>query len=314
MKCSFLIANYNAEQELLHCLQAIYASAEKDFEVIVTDNGSMDDSILKVKQNFPDVRVFSLRENKGVPFALNHAAAQAQGDFLAVVHVDTRVTSEWLRNAVQGLENSETAFAAATRIMKNDLVLDSAGYGYAQTGYPYRVAADKKPEKAGKQKIVMAPSNAAALYRREIFEELGGFDETLFFTLEDAEIGLRAAMRGYDTVYLPDAVAYHSGFSVSGGEESDFRVRFKARNTIYIRHKDLTGWMRLKYAWHLSRGERRIMRKSRKKGMGQACKQGFNEAYDTVKRCRKAYKGCKILRKKKISRRMFRNLFKRKVW
>lgn len=314
MKCSFLIANYNAEQELLGCLQAIYSSAEKDFEVIVTDNGSMDDSILKVKQSFPDVRVFSLRENKGVPFALNHAAAQAQGDFLAVVHVDTRVTSDWLSNALQGLESCETAFAAATRILKNDNVLDSAGYGYAQTGYPYKIAAGKKPGKAEKIKIVMAPSNAAALYRREVFEELGGFDETLFYTLEDAEIGLRAAMHGYDTVYLPDAAAYHSGFSVSDGAESDFTVRFKARNTIYIRRKDLTGWMRFKYVWHLSRGERRLLRKSRKKGMGQACKQGFNEAYDTIKKCRKAYKGCKILRKKKISRRMFRSLFRRKVW
>ncbi len=314
MKCSFLIANYNGEENLLECLRTVYASTEKDFEVIVVDNGSMDDSILKTKQNFPDVRVFSLRENKGVPFALNHAAAQAQGDFFAVVHVDTRVAPEWLSNAIQGLEECEKAFAAATRILKNDTTVDSAGYGYAQTGYPYKIAAGKKPEKAQKIKTVMAPCNAAALYRREVFEELGGFDETLFYTLEDAEIGLRAAMRGYDTVYLPTATAYHSGFSVSGGEESDFSVRFKARNTIYIRRKDLTGWMRFKYAWHLSRGERRLLRKSRKKGWGRACKQGFDEAYDTIQKCCKAYKGCKIMRKKKVSRRMFRSLFRRKSW
>lgn len=314
MKCSFLIANYNGEEQLLECLQAVYASNEKDFEVIVVDNGSMDDSILKTKQQFPDARVFSLRENKGVPFALNHAAMQAQGEFLAVLHVDTRVTPDWLGNAIKGMYNYENVFAVATLIQKDEETVDSAGYGYAQTGYPYKIAAGKSPEKAGKWRVVMAPSNAAALYRKEFFDVLGGFDNTLFYTLEDAEIGLRAAMRGYETVYQPGAVAYHNGFSASGGAESDFSVRFKARNTIYIRRKNLTGWMRFKYAWHLSRGEHRILSKCRKRGMGLACKQGINEAYDTIRRCGKAYKGCKFSHKKKVGRRMFCGLFRRKIW
>lgn len=314
MKCSFLIANYNAEQELLGCLQAIYSSVEKDFEVIVADNGSMDDSVLKIKQQFPSVQVISLRENKGVPYALNLAAKQAQGEFLAVVHADTRVTPEWLGNAVAGMDGYPNVVAAATRVLKSDTVIDSAGYGYAQTGYPYKIASGKDRKKAEKAKRVMAPSNAAALYRREIFESLGGFAESFFYKLEDAEFGLRAAMHGYDTVYCPEAVAYHSGFSVSGGKESDFSLRFKARNTIYIRRRNLTKWMRFKYAWHLSRGQKRLLRKSRRKGMELACKQGFDEARDTVKFCEKAYKGCKLFRKKKIGRRMFCGLFQRKSW
>ena len=95
---SIVIPNYNGCQYLDLCLKSLQAQSLKNFEVILVDNGSSDDSITFVRNHFPHVKIVSLETNKGFSHATNRGIACAQHPFIALLNNDTEVTPSWLKN------------------------------------------------------------------------------------------------------------------------------------------------------------------------------------------------------------------------
>ncbi|MFR4782128.1 MAG: glycosyltransferase family 2 protein [Pilosibacter sp.] len=82
----------------------------------------------------------------------------------------------------------------------------------------------------------------AAIYRREVFETIGYFDEMHFAYLEDIDVGYRAKLYGYDNVFCPEAVVYHVGSGTSGSKYNSFKVKLAARNNVYLNYKNMRAW------------------------------------------------------------------------
>ena len=103
-----------------------------------------------------------------------------------------------------------------------------------------------RPEKLYKRSCrVFTACAGAAIYRREVFETIGYFDEMHFAYLEDIDVGYRAKLYGYDNVFCPEAVVYHVGSGTSGSKYNSFKVKLAARNNVYLNYKNMRTWQLL---------------------------------------------------------------------
>lgn len=229
LAASIIIVSYNGWQDLERCLASLENAgtfASKDYEVIVVDNCSTDDSPQQVEWNFPSVRLVRSSRNLGFGEGNNLGAQLARGEVLVFLNPDTTVAPDWLKPLLQALESDATAGMATSRILMmndpervntcgNDLHLSGLSLcrGLGETG------SNSKPDGFVQ---VAAISGAAFAIRRELFERIGGFDETFFLYMEDTDLSVRVQIAGYCCVYVPDSVVYH-----------DYELNFGPMKTYY---------------------------------------------------------------------------------
>jgi GT2 family glycosyltransferase len=131
-------------------------------------------------------------------------------------------------------------FASKILSLSDRRVLDGAGDALRSSGLPYRLGHGERDRgQYGKEAYVFGACAAAALYRREMLEEVGLFDEDLFAYCEDGDLSFRAQLAGYRCLYVPGAVVYHAGGAASGGKRSPTATRLGTRNSILLLLKDL---------------------------------------------------------------------------
>lgn len=280
-KIAVIIPNDNGEKLITETLAAVYAQDAEDFRVIVVDNGSMDRSVELIAEGFPQTEVIVNRENLGFAEAVNQAAAQCKEPYLAILHSDALPDPNWLSASLEAIESRSDIFAVTPKLIlkENPSLLYAAGCGFPLSGRAYRIGSGRRAEKYRKAKKVFAPCSAAAFFRRDVFHLLGGFDKRFFLSLADAELGFRAQQIGYGTLFLPDAAVRHSG-----GSEDDLRARLTARNSGYLRYKNMPRLMRFCNSLSLRKGDRQDKRYYRKLGLEKSYRLGKEEAKLTRKR------------------------------
>ena len=147
-------------------------------------------------------------------------------------------------------------------------------------------------KKYGRSRRVFSACAGAAIYRREVFEQIGYFDEMHFAYLEDLDVGYRARIYGYDNVYCPAAVVYHVGSGTSGSKYNPFKVRLAARNSVYLNYKNMPVLQLALNAAPLALGMAVKRGFFKKIGFEKEYMEGLKEGFSTVKNCRKVpYKG-----------------------
>ena len=210
---SVIVVNWNGRAYLEACLQTLRAQMFRDFEVIVVDNGSTDGSVELVKERFPEAALIPLPDNRGPCVANNAGIAQARGRYVAFLNNDVEADPGWLQALVDALEqNPKVGFCASKVVLaRRPDLLDTAGDYLSFSGMPgKRGHLDRadKPEYNRPQEIFAACA-AAALYRREVLQDVGGFDEDLLVNFEDVDLSFRAQLRGHRGLYVPGALALH---------------------------------------------------------------------------------------------------------
>lgn len=203
---SVIIVNYNGRHYLRECFEALKSGTYRNIEVILVDNGSSDGSLSFMREYYPDVRLIDNKENLGLAIASNRGAALARGKYLFFFNNDTKadrlMLSELVRVAESdpliGICGCTTLTYDGTEVINSGVACDIYGYPYGE-GEPLYV-------------------DAAIFIRKEVFEEIGGFDPKLFLYGEDRDICWRTLLYGYDVVVVPTAFFMHDSFcSVSGG-------------------------------------------------------------------------------------------------
>lgn len=246
---SVVIVNWNGEGILNRCLQALKAQTFQDFELILVDNASTDKSIDSVEEFWPEVQLIKLERNLGFAIANNIGARQARGQWLALLNNDAFPAPDWLEQLVSaGRRYSESAFFASKLIKVSDESnLESTGDIYHVSGNAWHRDYNQPEGEAIKEEgEVFSACAAAALYNRQIFEKVGGFDEDYFSHLEDVDLGFRLQLQGYSCMYVPSARVLHVG-SASFGQESDLTVYQVHRNTVWTFFKNMPTHQLWKY-------------------------------------------------------------------
>ena len=246
---SIIVLNWNGERYLGRCLDAILAQTFQDYEVIVLDNASNDGSVDAVPAHWPTIHLVKFEQNLGFAIGNNRGAKIARGRWIAFLNNDAFPEPEWLAHLVQSAQqNTEFSFFSSRIMYSEDTNLtQDTGDVYHVSGFAWPRDNNIRVQNAHLQsEEVFSPSAAAALYDREAFLEVAGFDEQFASHYEDVDIGFRLRLRGYRCLYVPEAVVTHVG-SASYGRESDRTVYQVQRNVVWSYLANMPGWLYWKY-------------------------------------------------------------------
>ena len=165
--------------------------------------------------------------------------------------------------------------------------MDDAGDMYTLMGWAFQRGVGRPSGGYNRVFRVFSACAGAAIYRREVFETIGYFDEMHFAYLEDIDVGYRARIYGYDNIYCPTAVVYHVGSGTSGSRYNSFKVRLAARNNVYLNYKNMPLFQLVLNSLPLGLGILVKYAFFRKIGFGKDYIDGLKEGFKTAKQCRK---------------------------
>lgn len=240
-----IVLNYNSDAYLLQCLNALKAQSYPDFSVIVADNNSEDDSFTSARDSVEDGRFqfIPIGENTGFARGNNLMASKARTPLIALLNPDAVPDKDWLGTLVEAAEaHPDFDMFGSTQISLDDpKVLDGAGDNYLAYGVPWRGGFGHSIDKLPSTREVFSPCAAAALYRKDAFDSVGGFDERYFCYVEDVDLGFRLRLRGARCLQIADAVVHHAGGVSSAGDNYYFSIFHGTRNMIWTFVKNMPG-------------------------------------------------------------------------
>ncbi len=211
---SVIITNYNGLKFLADCIDSVLSQTLKPAEVLVVDNASTDGSREFLRKQYPGVKLVEMGENAGFARAANAGIRQSTGEFVALLNNDAVADEDWLERLLRPLQADEGVGFCASRMLFlwNKQLVNNAGIGLTDYGLPYDrgfYLPDGQPF-AG-DRLVFGACGGAAMFRRDMLDRVGLFDEDFFLCYDDADLSFRAQLMGYKCMYVSDAVVYHAG-------------------------------------------------------------------------------------------------------
>jgi GT2 family glycosyltransferase len=232
-RASVIIPTWNGARFLAPCLRALRSQTNRDFEVLVVDNGSTDDT-RTVLAGFPEVEVVALPENRGFAAACNVGLRQARGEVLVLLNNDTAAEPGWLGALVAALDRHPEAGMAQPKVRLFDRrdTLHTTGDTVDWAGMPAnRGVWQLDRGQWDDQRDVFGANAAAAAYRRAMLDDVGLLAEAFGSYLEDVDLAFRGRMRGWTCVFVPEAIVYHHVSATGGGPLASYYV---ARNRWWL--------------------------------------------------------------------------------
>ena len=234
-----IIPNYNGIQYLRDCLDSLKEQT-METDIIVVDNASTDGSA-DIAGGYDGVRLIKLAENFGFCRAVNEGIAATKTKYLILLNNDTKAAPTFVEELYKVIDAHEDTFSVASKMLQmNDPDrIDSAGDLYCALGWAFSLGKDMKSTRYDRESVIFSACGGAAIYRKDLFEQIGYFDELHFSYLEDVDVGYRARIMGYVNRYAPKAVVYHAGSGTTGSRYNPFKVRLAARNSWYVIYKNM---------------------------------------------------------------------------
>jgi len=235
-----VIPTWNRRDLLDTLLKSLAAQTRPFDQIIVVDNGSADDSADLAER--AGAKVLRLGRNLGFAPAVNRGIDAAEADWVAVLNNDVTLEPDWLAQLLEPAALEDTWFATGKILQAgNPHLMDGAFDELSRGACASRCGAGKPDGPAWNQarRIRLAPMTAA-IFKRQLFRDLGGLDETFGSYMEDVDFGLRCALAGREGWYVPSAVAYHRGSATLGEWNKDTVWRI-ARNQVLLSAKHFHG-------------------------------------------------------------------------
>ena len=243
---------------LLECLEGLRCQTRTDFEIIIVDNSGRGQA-RGFASTSPPVRVIANDCNVGFGAAINQGCRASAAEYVAALNDDAVPCPEWLDQLVAAMESSPRVGMCASRVLLQETgLLDSAGMLIAADASSKQRGHREPPAAYDQPADVLLPSGSAALYRRAMFDKIGGFAEEFFLYCEDTDLGLRGRWAGWECRYAPGAIVEHR-YSHSSGRASALKAYFVERNRLFMAVRNLPLMSLLavpaasagRYAWHV---------------------------------------------------------------
>jgi GT2 family glycosyltransferase/SAM-dependent methyltransferase len=249
-KAAVIIANWNGKKYLEDCLSSLRNQTYKNFITILVDNGSKDDSIDFVRNNFPEVNIISLPENQGFARANNIGIREAFRDesvgYIVTLNNDTKTDTNYLEELVRCARSHPDAGSIQPKVLsfQDEKIIDSTGVLiYFDASAISRGQKEKDVGQYEKEEEIFGSSASAALYTRGALEKVklphgNYFDESYFAYYEDVDLAWRLRLAGWKSYYCPSSKILHVG-SATGRSYSSFKAFHIHRNQYYNIIKNL---------------------------------------------------------------------------
>ncbi len=242
---SVVVLNWNRCALLRACLHSLSRQEGVDFEVVLVDNGSTDGSVEMARREFSEsgklaLKIIENRENRGYCAGNNQGFSASRSPFVALFNNDAEADPAWLAALRQAFSDARPDVGmAASKILvfEDPRRIDKAGHLIYPDGQNRgRGSGELDRGQYDRVEEALWPDGCAAMYRRDMLDEIGGFDEDLFAYADDAELGLRARIAGWKCLYIPEAVVRHHRGSTLGVLSSR-RLELIERNRVLLAAK-----------------------------------------------------------------------------
>lgn len=235
-----VIVSFNCADYLNRTLACLAAQDRGDFEAVVVDNGSADADRIVLPAGDPRFVLLRQTENLGFARANNLGAAGAGAPWIVTLNPDAFPRPDWLGRLLAAAErHPETAMFGSTQLFAHDPgMIDGEGDCYSVFGIVWRSGYRQRRGAPYYSGPVFSPCACAAMYRRDLFEQAGGFDEDFFCYVEDVDLGFRLRLLGGTAEQVGDAVVEHISSGVSQ-KYSGFATYHGIRNLTWIIVKDV---------------------------------------------------------------------------
>jgi GT2 family glycosyltransferase len=247
-KIAVVVVNWNGAHLLPTCLASLREQTWREFETIVVDNGSTDDSLALLARDFPEVRLIALDRNLGLAGGTNVGIRASDAPIVATLNNDTEADPHWLDALHAALEDHPEAGSVASKLLLFDRrdVIQSAGDFYRADGIPgNRGVWEPDDGRYAHPEHIFGACAGAAAYRRTMLEDVGLFDDSFFMYCEDVDLAFRGQLLGYRCVYVPTAVVYHMLSASGGGPLASY---YCGRNFLRVIARDMPSAL-LRQAW-----------------------------------------------------------------
>ncbi len=264
-RVSVIVVCWNSADTLGRCLDQLLEQDYPDYEVIVVDDGSDDETLAIAERRLArgDLQIVRSRRNRGCPHARNLGLAQARGEVVAFVDADGFVAGDWLDRIVETLARDATIGAVASMVFYdgNPLVINGAGGKVNRQGWAADLSMNEPYERAQVVPEALYPMGCGMALRRSALEDVGPFDDSMLNYYDDVDYGVRLWRAGQRVVVAPDAWIDHGG-SAGGGDSTRKRLLCERhRMRVVLKHAPmhtLTRW-----AGHEARAFRQATRPTR---------------------------------------------------
>jgi GT2 family glycosyltransferase len=242
-----LIPSWNSAELLPGCLGSL-REQEVGLETLVVDNGSCDGTVELLERE--GVPCLALPENLGFARAMNLGAARMKAEFLLALNADTVLEPAAVRVLADALGSDSSLAGVQPRILQLEqgerrspdvARLYSAGQALTRDGRAFELGAGaEQATRYLQRREVFGVCGAACLLRRQLFDDLGGYDERYFSFYEDVDLNVRARIAGWRFEYVPEAAVWHLGnasWQAEAPRPSAWNARLVARNRIATQAK-----------------------------------------------------------------------------
>lgn len=252
---AIIIVNWNGRNLLRDCLSSLKKQAYRDFETIVVDNNSKDGSVEYVMKNFPEVRIIQLKKNRaftgGNNAGLKEALKIKSIRYIVTLNNDTVADKNWLKNLIIAAKSDKKIGSCSSKVLylKDKGIIDTAGIAPYRDGHAQSRGGLEKASKFTKKQEIFGASAVAALWKTEVIDKIGFFDNMFWMYQEEVDLAYRLRYAGYKAIFVPNAVVYHA-HSASSKPFSPLKAYYTERNRIWLVFKNFTWLMMLKSVYY----------------------------------------------------------------
>lgn len=251
MKAAIVILNWNGKEHLKKYLPSVISNTDPLLaEIIVADNGSTDDSVAFLEENYPLVKIIKLDRNYGFAGGYNQALAQVDAEIFCLLNSDVRVTAGWLDQIFKIFREEKNVGAIQPKILSDR---DSSRFEHAgaaggfidKYGYPFcrgRImdVIEKDNGQYDNTIDIFWASGACLFIRADLFKNCGGFDADYFAHMEEIDLCWRLKNEGHRILYTPESLVYHWG-GATLEYNNPHKLFLNFRNSLWTLYKNYTG-------------------------------------------------------------------------
>lgn len=249
MKISVIILNWNGERFLKQYLPSLIQNTPSELaEIVVADNGSTDNSLDLIRNEFPSVRLIEFDKNYGFAEGYNMAIDQTNAEYTVLLNSDVEITPDWLSPLIAYMDSNSDVAACQPKILayydRSRFEHAGAAGGFIDKfGFPFcrgRIFAEvEKDARQYDETIDIFWASGACLFiRTEVFKKEGGFDADFFAHMEEIDLCWRLKCRGYRISNVPQSVVYHVGGGTLNAEHPH-KTYLNFRNNLLLLYKNL---------------------------------------------------------------------------
>ncbi len=241
-KVAIILVNYNGEKFQNECIESIYNMDYDDYDIIVVDNNSTDDSVKILKERFKDIKLIETNENNGIAKGNNIGIEYALNngyEYVLLLNNDTEVASDMLSNMIKKASENILVTCKMYYYQPNNVLWCAGGKINWNRGTTIHFGMDEIDKfQYDESRFIEYTPTCCLLIHRSIFEKVGLMDEKYFLYYDDTDFCVRVNNAGFKIWYESSAKLWHKVSSSSGGAESKLSIYYLTRNRLYFINKN----------------------------------------------------------------------------